>query len=1118
MGELTMKKNVKKEENGKKTPADAAQKRYFNVRTCLGLSMLFIVVAVAVILVANQRLTLSRNQLFATNRTRIQTVLAGLDAGVTSQDDLRDEYDQLYIAKLRNTEFLYGGSLEAVTPDDAFCQAAAAYAGVTGAAVIDKAGNTLGAWQCNYDFTIRRFAMLRACKAGDGLSEPFTVAYPEGSRRFFGKSMGEDRILVFAQDWTETEQNIQNMTSWEAVMRSMISVDTVSIAVSLQDYSFLYNPIDNLTGRDALQNGMPIDCLNGDYEGELTMGGETWCTVGRTWHDAAVFVMTKMDTDLVNDLILILSLSAIFVIFIGLLSAYGIIINQDNIRIGKVPDSVPLLWKKDKDGQKKHLLCFNLTVAGKLLPITLLGVLAVTGVSFYLQSVNSLSAIAYESNMTIGEIDRELENNIENARDVNTEYKNMFLSKCVQIADILENNPEAVLTMNPEDENVHRQPLMKDAEGNPLPDALSASRHPFLQTLCDVNAVERISFFDEYGRILATNGDDWYFVVSGDPGSQSYPFWEILADHRDLCAQDLAVDDEGNYAQYIGSKCMYYTTRQPDGTVAFVSKQDYQAQLEGEWTGAPIERHRGMVQISIAPERLRSVLQTATLTYVAGHTTVHGTGHTVICDDSPEHLCIYSPRTADIGRPAAALGYSAAAFPEGSEMYNGFETVDGEKYFQTFKRSGDSGNFVGTAVPLSTVYATRNTMTLTALILSAASFLIVFIYTCVFGSVEEDLYRQNAADVERRARNEQDLITITMPSGKKRRVRSAASRWDAEYVPWQQKTPEQKFAMIVKIVFYVFADLLFLCILLSRAGVLNINMINYVYEGVWRKGFNIFAMTNGLITLIVVFVVANLTEMLIDNVCVNIGSRAETLGHLFSSVIHYGVALFAVFYTLYLCGLDTGSLIASAGIMSLVIGLGAQSMIQDILAGVFIVFEGAFRVGDIVTIGDFRGNVMEIGLRTTKIEDTAKNIKVFNNSTLSGIINMTKETSVAAIDVSVAYGESLEHVEEVLAEELPKVRSRVKTILDGPYYKGVSGLSGSSVDLKIIAMCKEQSRLQLCRDLNRELLLIFNRNNINIPFPQVTVSYLDKAPSPEELQDARRFVAEQKEKERHGKD
>ena len=64
-------------------------------------------------------------------------------------------------------------------------------------------------------------------------------------------------------------------------------------------------------------------------------------------------------------------------------------------------------------------------------------------------------------------------------------------------------------------------------------------------------------------------------------------------------------------------------------------------------------------------------------------------------------------------------------------------------------------------------------------------------------------------------------------------------------------------------------------------------------------------------------------------------------------------------------------------------------------------FEGEFRVGDIVTVGDFRGNVLEIGLRTTIIEDATKNIKVFNNSQLSGIINMTKELSCAVIDVSI---------------------------------------------------------------------------------------------------------------------
>ena len=174
-------------------------------------------------------------------------------------------------------------------------------------------------------------------------------------------------------------------------------------------------------------------------------------------------------------------------------------------------------------------------------------------------------------------------------------------------------------------------------------------------------------------------------------------------------------------------------------------------------------------------------------------------------------------------------------------------------------------------------------------------------------------------------------------------------------------------------------------------------------------------------------------------------------------------------------------------------------MIQDILAGVFIVFEGEFRVGDIVTVGDFRGNVLDIGLRTTKIQDTSKNIKVFNNSNLSGIINMTKEASYAGIDVGIEYGESLERVEAVLKKELPKVRRRLPAIMDGPFYKGVSALGDSSVVIKIIALCKEQDRIQLSRDLNREIFLIFKQNGINIPFPQITLSYLqEKAEKPEE--------------------
>lgn len=1087
-----------------KAAAMAEEQRYIRRRTVSGIALFLLLIAISLAVIAVTRVRLTGAQLYATNRVRIGTVLGGLASGGTEKAELESEYDRLYNAKMKNTQHYFGG-FTGMTLDDGFVREAAKYAEVSGAAVIDNEGNTVAAWQCPYDFTLLRFAMLRAADGEDGFSTPFSIAYADGTKRFFGKRIASERILVFVQDWTETAANIARMTSWEAVLRGMVSVDTVSIAVSLKDYSFLYNPIGDLTGKDALQNGVPVAALGNDYEGELTFGGETWCAVGQPWNDAQVFVMTRKGTDLANDVVLVVFIGLLFLIFIGLVSVYGIIINRDNIRMDKAPASLPIITSRGPNGEEVHAFSFNLTVAGKLLPLALLGIAAVTGMCFYMQSLNGLASIAYESNLAIDEISNKLQNNTADAEAINTEYKDMFLSKCRQIAGILERNPSYVFHYDPEAGNVHAHPVEQAADGavTGLDDygnvSYSVSRQEFLFRLCELNAIENIAVFDEQGRIMATNGDGWYFTLSQDPEDQSYPYWEILAEHRDILAQDLSMSDEGEQSQYIGSAFNYYTVQNEDGSTGYVSRDDYAAQLAGSWQGAPITKHRGVVQINIAPERLRAVAETATLTYVADHTTVHGTGHTVVLDNSDDHVCLYSPRPADIGKTAAAMGYSPSAFNAGGEMYNGFETVNGVRYLQTFKLVDEYDYYIGTAVPLATVYATRDSMTLITLWISTVSLLIIFLYTCCFGPEEEELYHNGAKQAEWRLRNDQDLITLTIPGGKTHRARAAASRWDAENIPWRSKTPEQKFGAVVRVVFYLFAGFLFLSIFVSRSGIFPINAINYVFESVWPHGFNIFAMTNCVLSLIIVLVIANVAELVLENICASLGSRAETLAHLITSVLHYGVALFAVFYTLYLCGLDTGSLIASAGILSLVVGLGAQSMIQDILAGVFIVFEGAFRVGDIVTIDSFRGTVLEIGLRTTKIQDGLKNVKVFSNSSLTGIINMTKEATFASIDVGVAYGTDLERLEQIFAEELPKIAKKLPAILDGPHYKGVSMLGASSVDLKIVAQCKEQDRIQLCRDLNREIFLLLKKYNIDIPFPQVTVSYLDEgSPAPQE--------------------
>ena len=241
--------------------------------------------------------------------------------------------------------------------------------------------------------------------------------------------------------------------------------------------------------------------------------------------------------------------------------------------------------------------------------------------------------------------------------------------------------------------------------------------------------------------------------------------------------------------------------------------------------------------------------------------------------------------------------------------------------------------------------------------------------------------------------------------------------------------------------------------------------------------------------------------------------RATTIVKLFSSFLKYLIAIVAIFLILSAFGVDARTLLASAGILGLIIGLGAQNLIADLIAGVFIVFEGDFEVGDIVVIDGWRGEVSEIGIRTTKIVDWSGNIKIVNNSDLKTVINMTNQLSLAVCDMSIEYGESLERVEAILKENLDQIRENIPEIKDGPYYKGVAEFASSAVVIRFIAKCEEDARYQVERDLNRQFKLLFDKNNINIPFPQVVVNEpttFDKA-SKQQKRAADAFVEEQKE-------
>ena len=241
--------------------------------------------------------------------------------------------------------------------------------------------------------------------------------------------------------------------------------------------------------------------------------------------------------------------------------------------------------------------------------------------------------------------------------------------------------------------------------------------------------------------------------------------------------------------------------------------------------------------------------------------------------------------------------------------------------------------------------------------------------------------------------------------------------------------------------------------------------------------------------------------------------KGKAIVEITCSLVKYVAVIVLLFFVLKAFGIDTSAILAGIGILGLVVGLGAQPLIADILAGLFIVFEGIFDVGDIIVYNGFRGTVKEIGIRTTQILDTGGNIKIVNNSNLKEVINMTNQLSLAICDIGIEYGESLERVEAILKANFDKVKEAIPDIKEGPFYKGVAELGDSAVVIRFAALCEEGARYQVERDMNRQFKLLFDKNNINIPFPQIVLNQPTtfEDATKKQQKDAQSFVAEQKE-------
>lgn len=241
-------------------------------------------------------------------------------------------------------------------------------------------------------------------------------------------------------------------------------------------------------------------------------------------------------------------------------------------------------------------------------------------------------------------------------------------------------------------------------------------------------------------------------------------------------------------------------------------------------------------------------------------------------------------------------------------------------------------------------------------------------------------------------------------------------------------------------------------------------------------------------------------------------NRKKTIYTLLDGFIKYACAIAIIIFILNAVGVDTAAVLASVGVLTLVVGLGAQPLIADIIAGIFIIFENEYNVGEIISVNDFRGTVIEIGIRSTKILDLAGNIKIVNNSDIKDVINLSRELSLAVVHCDFPYDVPVELIENLIEKELPKMAKEIPGIVEGPFYKGISEYKDSNCTLMLLARCKENDRFQIERDINRMYRAMLVRNGIDIAYPQVVLNYAEKKDYDESNQKkANKFVDKQRE-------
>ncbi|KUF34311.1 MULTISPECIES: mechanosensitive ion channel family protein [Lysinibacillus] len=213
--------------------------------------------------------------------------------------------------------------------------------------------------------------------------------------------------------------------------------------------------------------------------------------------------------------------------------------------------------------------------------------------------------------------------------------------------------------------------------------------------------------------------------------------------------------------------------------------------------------------------------------------------------------------------------------------------------------------------------------------------------------------------------------------------------------------------------------------------------------------------------------------------------RQRTIARLLQSVISYVVYFSAIIGILSSLEIKVAGLLAGAGIVGLAIGFGAQSLVKDVITGFFIIFEDQFGVGDYIKINAAEGTVVEIGLRTTKINGATGEQFIIPNGAIGEVVNYSVNNSKIFIDLQMATEADFEKAEAIINKYLETLPKMHKELIATPVFLGVQNVKGTEVTIRIAAETLPQQQYGVARSIRRDVTKLFEENNIPMAYPKM---------------------------------